>query len=149
MIPRKYYPQVMTVLMTVFMTIGMTIIMTLIMPGPFELQTVISDIVIASVVALIANFIFPAGAYGNHLAESRGAEEGTLTYLLWMSLVPALFNGVIMTAVMTALKAGLNANFLPAFFSTLWIGIIVGYIVSLIISPLVNRLADTLTEEPS
>ncbi len=146
MISRKYYPQVMTVLMTVFMTIGMTLVMTLILSGQIVMQTFFYDVVIATAAALIANFIFPAGACGNRLAENRGAEEGTLTYLLWMSLVPAVFNGVVMTAVMTALKAGVNANFLPAFLSTLWIGLIVGYIISLLISPFVTRLAHAITE---
>lgn len=149
MIPKKYFPQVMTVLMTFFMTLGMTLVMTLIIAGQIHFPTIVYDILIAFTVALIANFLFPAGAYGHRLAERRGAEKGTVSYLLWMSIIPALFNGVIMTGVMTGLKVGFNHIFLSAYFNTLWIGILVGYIVSVIISSFINRLADALTSDPS
>lgn len=147
MIPKRYFPQVMTVLMTFFMTLGMTMVMTLIMAGRISFPTILYDLFIAITVALAANFLFPATAYGQRLADRQGAEKGTASYVLWMSIIPALFNGVLMTGVMTGLKVGLNANYLPAYFNTLWIGILVGYIVSIIISPLVNRLAKVLTME--
>lgn len=147
MIAKRYFPQVMTVLMTFFMTLGMTMVMTLIMAGRISFPTILYDLFIAFTVALAANFLFPAGAYGHRLADRQGAAKGTVSYILWMSIIPALFNGVIMTGVMTGLKVGLNANYLPAYFNTLWIGILVGYIVSIIISPVVNRLAKVLTME--
>lgn len=149
MILKKYFPQVMTVLMTFFMTFGMTIVMTFIMAGQLHFPTLVYDLLIAFTVGLIANFLFPAGDYGNRLADRRGAEKGTWPYLLWMSIIPALFNGVIMTGVMTGLKVGFNDNFLPAYFSTLWIGILVGYVVSFIIFPFVIRLADALMSDQS
>ena len=136
----------MTFLMTFFMTLDMTIVMTWIMAGRIYFPTLVYDFLFAVTVALIANFLFPSGAYGSRLADRRGARKGTWCYILWMSIIPALFNGVLMTGVMTGLKVGLNENFLPAYFGTLWIGILVGYIVSLIISPFVNRMADALTK---
>lgn len=146
MISKKYFPQVMTFLMTFFMTLGMTIVMTWIMAGRLHFPTLIYDFLFAVTVALIANFLFPSGAHGSRLADRRGARKGTWSYILWLSIIPALFNGVLMTAVMTGLKVGLNENFLPAYFGTLWIGILVGYVVSILISSFVSRLAEALTK---
>lgn len=137
----------MNILMTFFMTMGMTLIMTLVMAGKIQFPGIIYDAMIAFAFAMMANLIFAAGKYGIRFAKKRGASEGTFSYHLWMSLIPAVYNGIIMTAVMTALKIGLNSNFVKAYFSTIWIGVLAGYIISLMIAIPVSHLAEKITNE--
>lgn len=145
-ISNKFFPLVVNILFALFMGTLMTLAMTLIFAKFIPFPGILSSIALAIIATFIASLIFPAGRIGGEIAKKYNRREGSISYVLLSSILPAIYFTIVVTAVNTISMTGFTQDFWLGFWGTVFIGIVIGYIVSVLSTPIILRIAKKIVQ---
>lgn len=124
----------------ILMGCTMSCIMSQLNTGKIVFPSIAAMMVLQSMVASIASFVFPAGLIGTKVAHRLYKGKSYIVFLLISSIIPAVYFTAIMSISGLLRMMGYHENFWKIYASSFPINVMFGYFSSIFWNVVLDKL---------
>ena len=118
----------------------MSCIMSQMNTGKIVFPSILLMMLLQSIVASIASLIFPAGLIGAKVTEKLYTGKSYIVFLVFSSIIPAIYFTTIMSVSGSLRMKGYDENFWKIYFSSFPINVVLGYFSSIFWNVILDKV---------
>lgn len=127
-------------LFPILMGSTMSCIMSQMNTGKIVFPSILVMMLLQSTVASIASLVFPAGLIGAKLTDRLYTGKSYIVFLLFSSIIPAIYFTAIMSISGLLQMKGYDENFWKIYFSSFPINVLFGYFSSIFWNVILDKV---------